>query len=194
MRTGQNFKKLNNDGFTLVELVVVIAIILILTSGVAMSSKAVGNANVNQVASGIANGLARTQQLCMAKQSGYMSLYLGNSGWEVEIDGPTDKDHRIESIGSAGVWVHVYYDDGSDEELMPGSRLILSFTPSGAFKQSIKGGSGEFNKNAQGTTPETYTYDVTYNNKMVTLIQVTNTGGKVSEITIQPNTGHFEKN
>lgn len=199
MQTGQNFKKLNNEGFTLVELVVVIAILVILTSGMAMSSKVVGNANVSQVVSGISTNLARTQQLCMTKQVGYMSLYMGDTGWTVEIDGPTLKDHRVEPIGSAAVWVHIYYDNGYDEELMD-KKLVFSFTSSGSLKKCIIEEDRtkppvNFKKNAQGTNPETYTYDVNYDSdeKYVTKIEVINSGGKKSEIVIHPNTGHVEK-
>ena len=69
MRTGQSVdKRLNNRGFSLVELVIVIAIMVVLTASSMSIMVAVGNARVKSCAQSVYTALGRVKTNTMAKE------------------------------------------------------------------------------------------------------------------------------
>ena len=73
-------KKLKNQGFSLIELIVVIAIIAILTSIFTMGVSVLTNKAVQQCAKKIQVGLESIRTKTMGKESASISFYIDNKG------------------------------------------------------------------------------------------------------------------
>lgn len=179
--------KRDNSGFSLVELVVVIAIMVIMTVGVALSISSVTNQKTKSAADEIKTQLSYTQSLAMSKKMAYgqiiqeadgfyyfVTVYgTGNirsskeklySGKEIQISYVTNKD----TVGSAGTIV--------DEE----HPCILSFVKTtGAFQPML---TVEDPENA----PENFAYQTdVYCEKIV----VESKNGFRRELMLYPKTG-----
>ena len=92
----------NNKGFSLVEMLVVMAILAILTGGAVASISIVNNANVNKAASALDSAFSKARTNGMAKGSGYhLKLSMeGNSLYaSTLISGVLEKKEKISGGG-----------------------------------------------------------------------------------------------
>ncbi len=104
MRTGRRDKKLNNAGLSLVELVVVIAIMAVMAGGTASIVIAVNNAKTKSCAQSIYTDIARVKANTLAKQKGltpaaeyYFKLKTGPQG-EIVAEERVEESAVIEKV------------------------------------------------------------------------------------------------
>lgn len=137
----------NNKGYSLVEIIIVVAILSVLTAGISMSASAINNSNAKACANSIRDALAEAKILAMSKGSNSTRLNLykdadgnlyakqeissGSSGWNTY--------GNEERIGKRKVEIY-YVLPGEDERPLNNSESIcLSFDrASGSFKDQIE--------------------------------------------------------
>ena len=95
--------KKNNKGFSLVELIVIIAILAVLMGAVITYIGSLGTAQAKKCANGINSGFSQTKVCAMSRSSASMIVYCNDEGAFLKtIQGSTD---RVEKIGTAGTVV-----------------------------------------------------------------------------------------
>ena len=95
--------KKNNKGFSLVELVVIIAIMAVLTTAIVSYIGMVGTAQAKKCANGIVSGFSQTKVCAMSRSNANMVIYSNEDGVFLKtVQGTTD---RIEKIGNKGTVV-----------------------------------------------------------------------------------------
>lgn len=135
MRNVFKGRKLNkeNGGYSLIELIVVIAIMFAFTGMIAITTRSVMSANVSRVARSLGQALAHTQALSMAKPYAYMSITNNGETFDVKIVTPDGIEDNQEIGISKNDKVVLEYD-GS--KITTGSTVVLSFTASGQLKSA----------------------------------------------------------
>lgn len=123
----RGFKK-NNKGYSLVELIVVIAIIAVIGTGVAMSFILVFSANAKTCANDIVNAISECKVMTMTKGKGNVRVIIYRDGENGTIyselqtretssdDWETGHDGR-EKIGASRCTVTAKRADGSEEDI-----------------------------------------------------------------------------
>ena len=95
--------KKNDKGFTLVELIIIIAIMAVLSLSVITYIGMIGGAQAKKCANGLKNSLSQTKVCAMSRSSASMTVYADNTGVYVKtMQGTTE---RVEKIGNAGTKV-----------------------------------------------------------------------------------------
>lgn len=124
-----------NGGFSLVELVVVIAIISVVTAGSVMIFLSLSDYKCRTAADQICTYLGITKTEALAKSSAYLTIE--NVGGEYKIT-PSFKDNK--EVKSLGKSIKISYVteaggvSGTETALSPGDKIILTFSRgSGAF-------------------------------------------------------------
>ena len=95
--------KKNDKGFTLVELIIIIAIMAVLSLSVITYIGMIGGAQAKKCANGLKNSLSQTKVCAMSRSSASMIVYADDTGVYVKtIQGSNEK---VEKIGQAGTKV-----------------------------------------------------------------------------------------
>ena len=95
--------KKNNKGFSLVELIVIIAIMAVLVGAIITYVGSLGTAQAKKCANGIMNGFSQTKVCAMSRSNASMVVYSNDEGtFLVTKQGSNE---RIEKIANAGTVV-----------------------------------------------------------------------------------------
>lgn len=129
--------KKNSSGFSLVELVVVIAIMVILSTGAIMGFSSLGGQQVRRAARSIDTLLSNTKNHVMAKGDGYMIIEKTADGDYIARSG----DGTEKSLGTNRDLVVTYTMSDApnyEEEITEGAPLIISYEKaSGRFTERV---------------------------------------------------------
>lgn len=128
-------RKLNkeNGGYSLLELVVVIAIMFAFTGLVAISAQSIMSANVSRVARSLGQAMAHTQALAMAKPYAYLAITNDGETYNIKIVTPDGIEDNQEIGVSKNDKVVLEYDG---TKLSAGNTVVLSYTASGQLKRA----------------------------------------------------------
>lgn len=166
--------KRDNKGYSLVELIIVIAILMVLIGSTIFSIGIVFNAGAKACANDIKNALAQNKVTAMGRSDAYVEIYKNDtdqciysrqciktsSGWQ---------DGDWEKIGNARVYVAYTPEGGSETELTAGSSI----------KICIDRSSGSFRADA-GTGAAVYSEILVQSGHRAYKITMTKLTGKVS--------------
>lgn len=143
-------KRKDRSGFTLIELIVIIAVMSILTGVVFYSINLLGYADTVKCANRIDNGLSSLRLNTMSRTGEYVmylyrydgSYYIctvnGDSG-AAELENPVLNEETGTKVGSSRVTISVCGQDGGYKELEAGSPVSFRYYKnSGAFKSDWK--------------------------------------------------------
>lgn len=139
----ENKLHINNRGYSLIELVIVLAIIAVLMGTVFYSIILVFSANAKSCANNIQRSIGDCKVTTMGKADAYMELYRNDNGiytrmHVTESDG-TVTDEEPEKVGTNKVDVG-YVQGGTETPLMPGDSIEIRFDRSnGGFKAGAGG-------------------------------------------------------
>lgn len=131
----------NNNGYSLVEMIIVIAIIAILTGGVFLSINLVFGANAKTCANDLKNAISQCKVNAMGKSNASLEIYRDSSNqciyvrqWIEESYGWQAKEP--EKISNAKVYVtYTIEGSGSSPELDGTKSIFIGFDrSSGSFK------------------------------------------------------------
>ena len=132
---------MKNKGFTLIELVVVIALMIVLIAVMGLGFATVNNMKVEEVAQQYHTGLENAQATCMSKNGGKITLSIQGDYIVMKIYDAKDNIRTDKQLGlSRYVTVTYYEKNSSGMETEPAVELSdkpieLSYdTVSGAFK------------------------------------------------------------
>ena len=92
--------KKNNEGFSLVELIVVIAVMAVLMAAIITYIGSLGTAQAKKCANGIVTGFSQTKVCAMSRSSASMVVYSNDDG--VFLVTKQGSNERVEKIGAAG--------------------------------------------------------------------------------------------
>lgn len=152
----------NQKGFTLVELIVVIAIMAVVATMGLLSFSVVTGQDVKSCAADIKSYIGQTKVHAMSRANATMTLSVKSDGVYVNL---SVEGHDVQ-VGKSGIAVSYRTDDGGTVTLNATDTLVLSFDrSSGAFLQLPDG-------------------------KYCTAI-VLNGGGRTITITLIPQTGKY---
>ncbi|MDE6749048.1 MAG: prepilin-type N-terminal cleavage/methylation domain-containing protein [Lachnospiraceae bacterium] len=140
--------KQNNKGYSLVEIIIVIAIMAILTGGVFFSINMVFGANAKTCANDLKNAISQCKVNTMGKSDAALEIYRDSSNqciyarqWIKESYGWQAKEP--EKISNAKVYI-TYSTDGTNFQELDGTKsLYIGFDrSSGSFKEGTNPNSG----------------------------------------------------
>lgn len=188
MRTG---RKNNNQGFSLVEMVIVIAIMAIVVTTVGLSISVVSGRKVKKCADEIVSTIERTRVLSLGKDQGQVEFILSqdaSENYHVRIyQGSNAADEPIldRTVGKNPIEIKVIFSDGTETVL----GNITGNTPHAIHASTENGlrlifnrASGAFEKgtNAVGGDVKTYCEKVVVTGNGIT-IEITTVGptGKI---------------
>ncbi len=127
-----------NKGFTLVEMMVVIAIAALLTVAAGFSYSIVSNADVRKAAETLATSIREARTVCMSNgmEAGTICIYKENGSLYAQIGGV---DGEITKICNSLVDVEVMYTNDYTVQtggnlMADGDKTELAFTASGVLK------------------------------------------------------------
>jgi prepilin-type N-terminal cleavage/methylation domain-containing protein len=107
--------KTNNKGLSILELIVVIAIMSIIGVTLYLATSVATDRHVTSCANKISTAFEQTRNLAMGKQSGYIKFWVDGTGEicaQIYVDGRTYSDQV--SIGHSGMTVTFYCSDPSN--------------------------------------------------------------------------------
>lgn len=127
--------RLDNGGYSLVELIIVLAIIAIIMSTVFYSIILIFSANAKSCANNIQRAIGDCKVTTMGKSSAYMTLYRDAEGnlytqMHVQDSGgsyPYPVNGEAKKVGTQKVTVKYKAQDGSETELLSGDEIEIWF-------------------------------------------------------------------
>lgn len=134
--------KMSDKGFTLVELIVVVAIFTILLGIAVPSLNSILGFRVNRAANSIASALDRTKIEASSRLVGEMKLEKRADGYYIsyyldrgKVSGESNvKQDQPEKIAPARTIISYATDSGSEQELAVGDSIVLTYDrATGAF-------------------------------------------------------------
>ena len=131
-------QKLNNKGLSLIELIVVLAILAVIGGIIVLSTSVATNKHVSSCAERLASSLEQTRSLVMGKQSGYIEITQSPGDYvyvQMTIDGNL-YGNRV-SVGHQGLTVNYVRKDGSTGTLSAGSGLKIYFSRNGGVRNDM---------------------------------------------------------
>lgn len=138
----------DNGGYSLIELVIVLAIIAIIMSGVFYSIILIFSANAKSCANNIQRSIGDCKVTTMGKASAYMTLYRnaeGNVYTQMHVkDGvgtyPYPSYGEAQKVGTQKVTVKYQAQGGTEKELLAGDKIEIWFDrATGGFKADGSG-------------------------------------------------------
>ena len=111
--------KLNNQGISLVEIVIVIAIMAIIGGAVLLSTTVATDKQVTSCAEKVGSSLEQIRNLVMGKSNGYIEISQSPGDYvyvQMYVDGNAYGDKV--SVGHPGLEVRVFYIGGAPEEIL----------------------------------------------------------------------------
>lgn len=171
-----------NKGYTLIELVVVIAIMAVVGTGILALAYSQGSWKCRQAATTVNSLLQQTRSEALAKSNAWVKLsYDGN---QCVLTSSFGKDYKL------GKRVYITYStksDGSGKVDLDGNPLVLTFARgTGAFQTMKTGVTYDASGNILYTEAGSDVYC------RVIHISGSKSGGKGYTITLHPVTGKFE--
>lgn len=135
--------KKNNKGFSLVELIIIIAIMAVLAVSIITYSGMIGNSKARQCAKEIDSHLSETKVCAMSRAQAKMIIYANGNGVYVTTV-QTGRGTETEKIGDKGVKVEYCQVRGSDTYTTVGTTeatgVVIEFDrASGALKKMDNG-------------------------------------------------------
>lgn len=130
-----NFHK-DQKGFTMVELVVVAAVIMILASFSVSMIGRLRYAKTEQVVEAVSNALRKQQVNCMSKGKSYLHIYKVGSDYYMKMSVSEDasvEDANGYSLGSNVTLKRKTSSDTNAVEITGTGQLILSYKKDGSF-------------------------------------------------------------
>lgn len=178
MKIGKNGR---NEGFSLVELIVVIAIMAVVVGGVTLSVSVLANRKVSKCADEIVSTMERARVLTLGKAQNDVECIIYDDGGvykaKVIQGGNTVSDRKI---GESPIEIKVYFDGGAE---VPLSGV------SGKSPASAEAGLHVIFDRASGA----FVADVNVNGHYCTKIEVTNGTRKIDILTVG-KTGKISRN
>lgn len=148
MDTGKRKKDklhINNGGYSLIELIIVLAIISVIMGTVFYSIILVFSANAKSCANNIQRSIGDCKVTTMGKADAYMELYRNSDGsvytrmYITESDGSTTQEEP-QKVGTNKVDVGYTPKGGAETALVPGSPIEIHFDRSnGGFRADAGG-------------------------------------------------------
>lgn len=132
----------NNKGFSLVELIVVIALIAVLSGLVAISASAVLGTQVKAATKNIETEIKKARNLTMGKDRVVLKLYKADDGYYADIIPNDDASKAVtKKVGKQKVTVEYSYStDGSDLKTLDSNGVVIEFDrSSGEVKKDDDG-------------------------------------------------------
>lgn len=133
----------NNKGYSLVELIIVIAIMAVVMSTLIFSISLVFSANAKTCANDIKSALAETKITSMGKNEAFVEIYRDASNGCIysrqfmKREDGSWYGKKAEKIGNARVYVAYCVDGGSETELAEGDSIYLAYDrSSGSFRST----------------------------------------------------------
>lgn len=133
--------KKNNKGFSLVELIIVIAIIAVILGTAFFSLNLVFGANAKTCANDIKNAIAQGKINAMGKSNAYVEIFRDTTDQciyarQCILENGTWAIGEAELISNARVYVGFVPEGGTETELAPGDSVRISFDRgSGSFRE-----------------------------------------------------------
>ena len=161
--------KNDNKGISLIEIIIVLAIMGVMGGIIVLSTSVATNKHVNSCAEKIASSLEQTRSLAMGKLSGSVQISQVPGDYvyvQMTMDGQNYGD-RV-SVGHPGVTVNFTRKDGSTGTLSAGAALNIYFSRNGSI-----------------TDGPSHTGDI------ITQFEVTN-GNRTVLVNVDPFTGRVE--
>lgn len=123
----------DNGGYSLIELVIVLAIIAIIMSGVFYSIILIFSANAKSCANNIQRSIGDCKVTTMGKASAYMKLYRNSEGnvytrmyvWDTSLSDYAESD--AQKVGTQKVTVKYQAKGGTEKELLAGDEIEIWF-------------------------------------------------------------------
>lgn len=143
MKKTRFFNKLNNAGMSLIELIVVILILGIVSTGAVISISAIMNANVSSCAKKLSSLLDKTRLETMSRTGNvYLKISQDASGTYhgtiINKVGTDEKELTKESLGSRNITINAYTSDINYSEVSDSNSVIIEFNKgSGSLKSSF---------------------------------------------------------
>jgi len=134
---------MKNKGFTLVELIVVMALMVIAAGAVAYTSGLISSTRAKTTARDLKAALEDTQMLAMSRGGGKLKLYRDDEGdiWVEQVItndvAGSGNSSTKKKIGSSAITVQCHVKDGSSTLLTKSAPVEFAFNPAtGAFSGS----------------------------------------------------------
>lgn len=125
----------NQKGFSLVELIVVIAIMAILTTVGLLSFSIVSGRQVIGCAKEIESYISQTKVQALSRASAKLEIFVKSDGVYVNLS----VEGRDVKVGKSGIQVKYKTTDGAEVSLTESERLVISFDRSSGAFQTLPG-------------------------------------------------------
>lgn len=174
--------KKNNDGYSLVEIIIVIAIMMILTGGIFYSVNMVFGANAKTCANDLRGAIAQCKINAMGKSDAALEIFRDSTNQCIYArqwtnDGSGWNSNEREKISNARVGVTYTTDGASYQELDDTHPVFIGFDrSSGSFQECTDPGTGVIN-----SYPIYQEFRVTGGSRSFT-VELTRLTGKVSVV------------
>lgn len=121
--------KKKNQGFSLIELIVVIAIMTILTLGLTISLSSISNQKAKVAAKTIFSSLQYTQTAAMAKESAYLKIYCDADGYCLEMaEGSADDlTTKVKKLGDGKIAISYETGAGDKRQIRADEPLYIRY-------------------------------------------------------------------
>ncbi len=122
--------KKNNKGFSLVELIIIIAIMAVLTGSIITYVGILGSSQAKKCANELANHISQTKVCAMSRSYASMTVYADGTGVYVKtVQGDTEKTEKIGDKGVTVTWRNVRNDTNYNQTIgtTPDDGLTLEF-------------------------------------------------------------------
>lgn len=135
----------NNDGYSIIELIIVLAIIAIIISTVFYSIILVFSANAKSCANNIQRSIGDCKVTTMGKSAAYMELYRDAdqnvyTRMYVMDSGGSYVPSEPQKVGTSRVYVAYTPEGGAETELLAGDKIEIRFDrASGGFEEDASG-------------------------------------------------------